>query len=628
MEGGDDSGSELRPFLPRLGAREDSFVGDNATPNFVRDRSNRRTNLAQDLRPILGLENPRFAAYPFLAPALTGEQAQEQFISILPRSTDVTKYFRYYKTVVYVHSPMLIDINGFEGYIWQYLEKINAFERDPDNKSTLESLERDVGLIAVILATLSSGSQFSDLKLAQRISLSRDFSRRSFQCLRLANFLFRPSLDAIQALLILGSVMQNDGQSDGAWALLGLTVRLAQCIGLHTDRSAKSLPEDVQKRRSEVWNKIMWQDALLSLSFDRIPALAAYRMSTPDRSAQNQEFLPAMHNLCRIGLASLVYSGDTELQVEPLLQCLGEIDGLRQRVAPHLQNLDLCTSVQQRREFLALRLHSSFVISILARPAFRTPATQVLQPQHAMLMQRGRGALVETISAYLGLHEMDVYPRRSWSLIHCGLSSALLLGLLGESQKKPEILELQLRVIDLLSKTEEAEVSGGDVPTAWLSASHVRALRALRSTVQNGGSSRRNSQSSAITTDTSDAPASAPPAAASAAPTNNIAPVPVMTAQQQLPTESVANMSGMSSTAKDEINTMPWTVPTDNAFDPTLMTGFDGMPMDFMDFGTAMQHTGLSPMGYFDALYWDPNFGDDGLTFNTNIPPQQAYWGM
>lgn len=55
----------------------------------------------------------------------------------------------------------------------------------------------------------------------------------SFHCLRLSNFLIRPSLESLQALLILGFVLANDMKAEASWALIGLTCRLAQALGLH-----------------------------------------------------------------------------------------------------------------------------------------------------------------------------------------------------------------------------------------------------------------------------------------------------------------------------------------------------------------------------------------------------------
>ena len=91
----------------------------------------------------------------------------------------------------------------------------------------------------------------SILNVADRI-----LARRSFEALRLANFLFRPSLDAIQALLILGNTMQNMGQSDAAWAMLGTTVRLAQTMGLHTEKSTVYWPEYVRTKARALWYAI------------------------------------------------------------------------------------------------------------------------------------------------------------------------------------------------------------------------------------------------------------------------------------------------------------------------------------------------------------------------------------
>lgn len=64
---------------------------------------------------------------------------------------------------------------------------------------------------------------FSDIHLVQA----------SFHCLRLSNFLIRPSLESLQALLILGFVLANDMKAEASWALIGLTCRLAQALGLH-----------------------------------------------------------------------------------------------------------------------------------------------------------------------------------------------------------------------------------------------------------------------------------------------------------------------------------------------------------------------------------------------------------
>lgn len=43
------------------------------------------------------------------------------------------------------------------------------------------------------------------------------------------------------------------GQSDAAWALLGTTIRLAQTMGLHTERSTVHWPEQVRMKARNLW---------------------------------------------------------------------------------------------------------------------------------------------------------------------------------------------------------------------------------------------------------------------------------------------------------------------------------------------------------------------------------------
>jgi hypothetical protein len=64
----------------------------------------------------------------------------------------------------------------------------------------------------------------------------------------------RPNLDSIQALLMTSFVLLNDMKAEGSWALLALTCRLAQSLGLHraltqeTNQSELSLKDYVRRK--------------------------------------------------------------------------------------------------------------------------------------------------------------------------------------------------------------------------------------------------------------------------------------------------------------------------------------------------------------------------------------------
>jgi hypothetical protein len=161
----------------------------------------------------------------------------------------------------------------FESDMCTYLNAHSEGEfKSSDKVAERWATDRSIGHISLLLATLAAGAHYSDIEYPQRLELATDFgmsqvqlndhdlpliqqstARRSFHALRLANFLFRPSLDIIQALLILGNTLQNMGQSDAAWALLGTTVRLAQTMGLHMQRGTAHLPEQVKTKARALW---------------------------------------------------------------------------------------------------------------------------------------------------------------------------------------------------------------------------------------------------------------------------------------------------------------------------------------------------------------------------------------
>jgi hypothetical protein len=58
-------------------------------------------------------------------------------------------------------------------------------------------------------------------------------AQHAFELLEASDYLAQPSKEALQTLLLLGNVLQNEMKPQAAWALGGTTVRLAQCLGIH-----------------------------------------------------------------------------------------------------------------------------------------------------------------------------------------------------------------------------------------------------------------------------------------------------------------------------------------------------------------------------------------------------------
>lgn len=109
--------------------------------------------------------------------------------------------------------------------------------------------------LAILFAVLAVGSQYHDSPYHIRTKDCQKYIQISFHFLRVGNFLLRPNFDSIQALLMTSFVLLNDMKAEASWALLGLTCRLAQSLGLHRTPPFNSDPEAQKKDlvRRKLW---------------------------------------------------------------------------------------------------------------------------------------------------------------------------------------------------------------------------------------------------------------------------------------------------------------------------------------------------------------------------------------
>lgn len=91
------------------------------------------------------------------------------------------------------------------------------------------------------------------------------------QALRIASFMSRPTLCAIQTLVMIGPYLTNSGRFLDAWTLFGTTVRLAHSVGLHRKPSlldpAPSIRESAT--RQTLWWWILHMDQQYSVTLGR-----------------------------------------------------------------------------------------------------------------------------------------------------------------------------------------------------------------------------------------------------------------------------------------------------------------------------------------------------------------------
>lgn len=210
-----------------------------------------------------------------------------------------------------------------------------------------------------------------------------------------------------------------------------------------------------------------------------------------DATIGNYGYLEMMYNLIEIISRRLNPDVMASASYEQIFENCEVVEELRKRAAPHMQDKEKCKTALDRLQFFAIRLHTSFVISVACRPALRRDCT--FEPaQKQALTDRCRINLTETVKMFLAMHQLSVIPTRSWAFTYHGLSSALLLGLSSDTKSDPEVRQLQGDLIEALSATAAKEVSSPEAHVAKtdkdieLSGPLWRALTALKNIYDHG----------------------------------------------------------------------------------------------------------------------------------------------
>ncbi|KAJ5524082.1 hypothetical protein N7494_010732 [Penicillium frequentans] len=317
-------------------------------------------------------------AYPFTS--MWGPDAGAADICwTLPDDSDIVRYFQIYQTTVYPFYSALVTLEQFNSSLWKFLD----YRADLHQSNQLSKLDNmDTSWLALLFAVLACGVQFSDDPIKKRDLQSKVFICSAFQSLRISNFFNNTNMDQIQAMALIGHCIRNNLDTNSAWILLGLTLRLAQSIGLHEDTIQADSSNAIQQfQRKRLWWALLWQDTFLCFTYDRPPSTIKSSGNIPyDPSSNergNHSFADCVMTLCQIMLGRSQKDEDSE--------SLMTIIGYKHRVerildddfaAPFLRNKARCRTPQQHLERLAFRIHLSYVLMRLLRLALDTSSPE------------------------------------------------------------------------------------------------------------------------------------------------------------------------------------------------------------------------------------------------------------
>jgi len=222
----------------------------------------------------------------------------------------------------------------------------------------------------------------------------------------------------------------------------------------------------------------MWQDSLLSITYDRASSTALMdhsSMAAPYNHVNLPPFHSAMYRVCKVGLDVVRDRSKAILprdQFNRIHKSREEIDVIMKSSADYLRDSRKCRSLRDSIEHWALYLHVSYITSELCRPAISPSSSDPELKKH--FKQLCLDSLVSVVEAWLGLQNITSYARQSWASVHRALSSALLLGIMGEHTRNERCRRLLGRFAALMGDIT------GSVDPQELAAPMERAIAALR----------------------------------------------------------------------------------------------------------------------------------------------------
>ncbi|KAF2101881.1 hypothetical protein NA57DRAFT_64544 [Rhizodiscina lignyota] len=483
---------------------ETVHIGGSSVPALVlalgrgeNDRPGVQELLGKSILPIFGLDNES-ATYPFVdlwsLPHGSLIKVQE-LCKTLPNDSQCLNFFRHYKDVAHVVYPAIVDVEKFEQDLLLFLINRASMQPNEDGSNGITEQKvygKNIAWVGLLFAALASGCHMSALPRKERELTSQVFVCCSFECLRVANFLSRATLETIQTLLVLGNVISNNMNAGVAWSLLGLTIRLSQTIGLHRACPA-STPLPVKIQRSKTWWGVVWQDSLLSVTYDRAsgstsPDRPAYFPPNTSSGPGNRSYHECMYRLCRLTLEVVRERSAPQTSNESLVRITEhrhEIQQIMAEAADYLKDSRRCRSIRDQLEHWALYLHVSYVTSELCRPAISpsTPEYDVTRTLRKVCID----SLANTVEAFLGLQNVTPFANRSWAAMHRSLSCAVLLGILGEPSRNERARTLINKLITLMSEVTST------LDPQELSMPIKRSIAALRKLTQPQQSTQSNS---------------------------------------------------------------------------------------------------------------------------------------
>lgn len=214
-------------------------------------------------------------------------------------------------------------------------------------------------------------------------------------------------------------------------------------------------------------------------------------------------YAECMLQLCTIALdvISDPYQGTgtrngSQLEVPRLEERQHAISEIENQASNHLRDVSACLSMKDFLEHWNWNMHRSYVMSVLYRPSLAKRVDIEQSGTHSDIRTLCIDSLSGTVEAFIKLCNFTAFAVSSWAAVHRSLSSALLLGILGEPKRNEHVRNMLHKLITIMLDMEYSDASELPAPVS-------RAIVALQQLNGEGDGNGRSNDTGGSTTRTS-----------------------------------------------------------------------------------------------------------------------------
>jgi hypothetical protein len=246
-----------------------------------------------------------------------------------------------------------------------------------------------------------------------------------------------------------------------------------------------------------------FQNSHFSLAYDRPSITMVSQPEIPYDPKSMPGHRSYFETLCRIVslalevLRSRMYPESSRLRVHEIREYKQQVLRIVTEATPHLRFRENCQSLAEHIQRTELRLHSSYLLSVLCRVSL-DPHAHLDNQRRAIIREDCISSLINTVDAFVELHEINSHCSRSWISLQRSIASAFLLVANDDSPQTWQLIDrLEMVLADHVYADGDSDHNNRTDSAKHLSSS-LRALREIRAAF----SARRGAPSGSSSGDT------------------------------------------------------------------------------------------------------------------------------